>query len=155
MSDMESDTEKENNVSENHSEPKSSEETGLTVALYMGSALLLAGVAGLVWSGLDAIGLGLLIMSALAFFAGGALMRKIKSLKIVSQVLVGISMATLPFIGILIYNITKIEPSIIWFIMSMIGVPIYIYAANIMPNKIFPFFVIAGLVSMSCSYLPF
>lgn len=151
MSDMESDTEKENNVSKNHSESKSSEENGLTVALYMGSALLLAGVAGLVWSGLDAIGLGLLILSALAFFAGGALMRKIKSLKIVSQVLVGISMATLPFIGVLIYNITKIEPSIIWFVMSMLGVPIYIYAANIMPNKIFPFFVIAGLVSMSCS----
>lgn len=151
MSDMESDTEKDNNVSEDHSEPKSSEENGLTVALYMGSALLLAGVAGLVWSGLDAIGLGLLILSALAFFAGGALMRKIKSLKIVSQVLVGISMATLPFIGVLIYNITKIEPSIIWFVMSMLGVPIYIYAANIMPNKIFPFFVIAGLVSMSCS----
>ena len=124
---------------------------GIVAALYAGSLLLLAGVGGLVLSGNEAIGLPLLIMLTVAFYTGGISMRNSVKFKVVSHVFVGTGMVMLPFVGILIHNMTQIDPKIIWLAMSLIGIPVMIYATYIMNNKVFSFFTIAGFVSLSCS----
>lgn len=150
---------KKNNLEDN-TEPTPQEATtstkpekngGIQAALYAGSLLILAGVGGLVWSGLNTMGLILLIFAMVAFYVGGILLRKSSSYKIVSQVFVGTGMAILPFIGILFWNITQIDPKIIWLVLSLIGIPIFIYATYMMNNKVFSFVAILGFVSLSCS----
>lgn len=124
---------------------------GLQATLYVGSLLILAGAGGLVQSGLGEAGLVLLIMTAIGFYVGGILLRNTRGFKSVSQAFVGTGMATLPFIGLLLYNVTKIDPKIIWLMLSAIGVPVYFYAIYIMNNRIFAYFAILGLASMGCS----
>ena len=123
----------------------------LSIALLVGSLLILAGIGGLVSSGIQEVGLVLLILMTAAFYGGGLFIRKIDSLKIVSYVFVGTGMMILPFIGILIHDITKMEPNIVWFLLSLIGVPLYLVATYIMQSKVFSYFAILGFVSLSCS----
>ncbi len=125
--------------------------TGLDAALYAGSLLILAGVGGLVWSGLDSLGLILLIIATLIFYIGGIVIRNNETFKRVSLVFVGTGMAMLPFIGVLLYNITKINPEIIWLLLSLVGVPVYFFATYMMKNQVFAYFAMAGLISLSCS----
>ena len=132
-------------------ETKPEKNNGIQAALYAGSLLILAGIGGLVWSGLNTMGLILLVFAMAAFYIGGILLRKSESYKAVSQVFVGTGMAILPFIGILFWNITQIDPKIIWLILSLIGIPIFIYATYMMNNKVFSFIAILGFVSLSCS----
>ena len=70
----------------------------LSIALLVGSLLILAGIGGLVSSGIQEVGLVLLILMTAAFYGGGLFIRKIDSLKIVSYVFVGTGMMILPFI---------------------------------------------------------
>ena len=124
---------------------------GLTIALYVGSLLILAGVGGLVISGAKEFGLLLLLIMTIVFYGGGILIRNNETLKIASHVFVGTGMLVLPFLGLLIHDVIKIDPNIIWLMMSLLGVPMYIFATYIMQNKVFAYFSIAGLVSLSCS----
>ena len=124
---------------------------GLQATLYVGSLLILAGAGGLVQSGLGEAGLVLLIMTAIGFYVGGILLRNVRGFKSVSQAFVGTGMATLPFIGLLLYNVTQIDPKIIWLALSVIGIPVYFYAIYIMNNRVFAYFAILGLASMGCS----
>ena len=124
---------------------------GLSVALYIGSLLVLAGVGGLVFSGEKTNGLILLIMMALVFYVGGILLRKNDKLKMASYVFVGTGMMIIPFIGLLIHDITKTSPELIWLFLSLIGVPVYIFATYIMQSRVFAYFSILGFVSLSCS----
>ena len=48
-------------------------------------------------------------------------------------------------------NVTNLDPSITWLIFSLIGVPMYLYAAYIMKSKVFSYFAILGFVSLSSS----
>ena len=127
------------------------EASGLSVALYIGSLLILAGVGGLVFSGAKTYGLIILIMMMLVFYVGGIMMRKSEKLKSASYVFVGTGMAIIPFIGVLFYNIVGENPEIIWLAMSLVGLPAYILAAYIMQNKVFAYFAILGFVSLGCS----
>ncbi|MBQ8985300.1 hypothetical protein IJ076_01955 [Candidatus Saccharibacteria bacterium] len=127
-------------VLQNPSDADVSKISGLTIALYIGSILLLAGVGGLVFSGAKIPGLILLTTMMLVFYIGGILARNSEALKTASHVFVGTGMIMLPFLGFLFYDTIKIDASIIWLIMSLIGVPIYIFAAYVMQNKIFSFF---------------
>lgn len=124
---------------------------GIVVALYAGSLLLLAGVGGLVGSGQGMIGLPLLILLAIAFYGGGIAMRHNKKFRSICHVFVGTGMAIIPFVGVLFYNLTLIDPRIIWLVFSIIGIPVLILATYIMNNRIFSYFAIAGFVSLSCS----
>ncbi len=124
---------------------------GLTIALYIGSLLVLAGVGGLVASGAKEAGLLLLITMTVIFYGGGILIRNNETLKMASYVFVGTGMMILPFLGLLIYDISKFDPSMLWMIMSAIGVPMYIYATYVMQSRIFCYFALAGFVSLSCS----
>ena len=124
---------------------------GLTAALYAGSLLILAGVGGLVLSGAKETGLILLVLMTIVFYGGGILIRNNNTLKMASYVFTGTGMLMLPFLGLLIQDITKFDPSMLWLIMSVIGVPMYMYAAYIMQNKLFSYFALAGFVSLSCS----
>ncbi len=134
--------------------PKTEQNTdlnSLSVALFVGSLLILAGIGGLVFSGVRELGLILLVLMTIVFYGGGLFIRKIDSLKIVSYVFVGTGMMILPFIGILVHEITKIDPNVIWFIVSFVGVPLYLAATYIMQSKVFSYFAILGFVSLSCS----
>ena len=134
--------------------PKTEQNTdlnSLSVALFVGSLLILAGIGGLVFSGVRELGLILLVLMTIVFYGGGLFIRKIDSLKIVSYVFVGTGMMILPFIGILVHEITKIDPNIIWFIVSFVGAPLYLAATYIMQSKVFSYFAILGFVSLSCS----
>lgn len=124
---------------------------GLSIALYAGSILILGGVGGLVASGAREVGLTFLILMATVFYVGGMLLRKNETLKMASYVFVGTGMMILPFIGFLIYDLTKMEPGFLWLVMSLVGVPVYFAAAYVMNSKVFTYFAILGLVSLSCS----
>ena len=130
---------------------KGSGTNGLTVALYVGSLLILAGVGGLVLSGVKEIGLLILFLMTAVFYGGGLLIRGNETLKQASHVFVGTGMMMLPFIGLLIYDITKMDATILWMILSLVGVPMYLYAAYVMQNQVFSYFAILGFVSLSCS----
>lgn len=133
------------------SSSKTSEMNGLSVALLVGSSLILAGIAGLTISGIAELGLMLLILMTIIFYCGGIVLRNNRALKTVSYVFVGTGMMMLPFIGILVCNVTNLDPSITWLIFSLIGVPMYLYAAYIMKSKVFSYFAILGFVSLSSS----
>ena len=102
---------------------KGSGTNGLTVALYVGSLLILAGVGGLVLSGVKEIGLLILFLMTAVFYGGGLLIRGNETLKQASHVFVGTGMMMLPFIGLLIYDITKMDATMLWMILSLVGVP--------------------------------
>ena len=57
-------------------ETKPEKNNGIQAALYAGSLLILAGIGGLVWSGLNTMGLILLVFAMAAFYIGGILLRK-------------------------------------------------------------------------------
>ena len=124
---------------------------GLTAALYAGSLLVLAGAGGLVFTGAKEIGLMLLVLMTVVFYGGGLLIRNNDTLKQASYVFVGTGMMMMPFLGFLIQDVTKMDPSMLWFVMSAIGVPMYLYATYIMQNQVFAYFALAGFVSLSCS----
>lgn len=125
---------------------------GLTVALYVGSLLILAGVGAMVSQPTTkTLGLIAMLVMTILFYGGGILMKNSKTLKMASYVFVGTGMMMLPFIGLLVYDITKGNAELIWMIMSLVGVPMYLFAAYIMESKVFSYFAIAGFVSLSCS----
>lgn len=131
--------------------PKAPSLTGLTVALYVGSLLVLAGAAGLVFSGAKTTGLALLLIMTIVFYGGGILLRKNQTLKSASYVFVGTGMMMLPFLGLLIYDLAQGSAELIWLVMSLVGVPMYLFATYIMNSKVFSYVAIAGFVSLSCS----
>ncbi len=144
-----------NTVSSNTQKKNSSNDSnlnGLSVALLVGSLFILAGVAGITVSGITELGLMLLILMAIIFYCGGIILKRNQTLKIVSYVFVGTGMMILPFIGILVHEVTNLDPSITWLIFSLISVPMYLFATYTMKSKVFSYFAILAFVSF-CSSL--
>ncbi len=124
---------------------------GLSLGLYMGSLLILAGIGGLVASGAGLTALPLLIIMTLLFYVGGMMMRKSQRLKMASYTFVGTGMAMVPFIGVLVHNVCGGDPNLIWLLTSIVAIPIYAGATYVMKSEILSYFMIAGVASLASS----
>jgi hypothetical protein len=125
----------------------------LNTMLYLASFLLVAAAAIFVATSTSASVrlLGLMGVTALFYFTGIYLYKKVEKLKPAAIAFVGTGIAILPFIGLALVTIGNLPTGIAWLITSIIGVIAYGYAALILQSQLVSFLTIGFVITLAYS----
>ena len=121
--------------------------------LYMASFLIVAAGATFIGAAvadtLKLVGLG---MVSLGFYVGGLyLYASNEKLRPAAVAFTGTGLALLPFFGIALNQYGGIEPTISWFVTSVIGTMLYYIAAIILRNQVISYLTMAFVLSFVAS----
>lgn len=125
----------------------------LNTMLYFASFLLVAAAAIFVATSMSASVrlIGLVAVTALFYFTGIILYKKVEKLKPAAIAFVGTGIAILPFIGLALVTIGNLPTGIAWLITSFIGVIAYGYAALILQSQLVSFLTIGFVLTLAYS----
>lgn len=134
--------------------PQPSSHVTINIALYVAVLLLVSGIILLAQTFALALWLRMVLVWLLiiaSYAAGFVLQKHIPMIRPAALALVGTALASIPVAGITMYALVLHDAALCWFITSLIGVVMYMFAAITFKNQFLSYISILSLFTVSMS----
>lgn len=128
-------------------------EQNTNTMLYVASFLLVGAAVLFIGTALDSVSkfVGLLVITLGFYGVGLWLHRSMPKLRPAAVAFVGTGLALVPFVGLAFYNYVMPDGAWTWFMTSLIGLAMFMYAAVVIRNQVLAYLTSAFVFSLTTS----